>query len=100
MPINNAFFDTLTNGIPKPKPHLTTPIPVALFFLRVIDRVSFLFTLAAPLFRLEPQARQESRLVCNAFGARLHDAGLVASGKPQLGCSVGGRYSEEKGGGA
>ena len=61
---------------------------------------SFLVTLAAPRFRLEPQARQESRLVCNAFGARLHDAGLVASGKPQLGCPVGGRYSEEKGGSA
>lgn len=45
-------------------------------------------------------ARQESRLVRHAVGARLHDAGLVASGKPKLGCPFGGRYSEEKGGSA
>ncbi len=86
-----------------PKPHLTTPIPVGVFFL-ALDRSCFFYGHAGrnsiSVGPAKLQARQESRLLRNAFGTRLHDAGLVASGKPQLGCPFGGRDSEEKGGSA
>ena len=62
--------------------------------------VSFFFTLAAPIFLLDQQAREEPRLVRNAFGERIHDAGLVASRKPKFRRPFGGRYSEEKGRGS